>query len=387
MQCLQQRLDEKLPTPQRQQMVGEILALVDEISTRISAGLNNAKDEKERVQYRSMLASALLIAADVARREQNDAKRTISLLERFESLATGLPDEKELLGVALHTRVQAYMALGDSNAATQTLVALLKTRGGAEGVGIVHKLLQKLNQELDNARAAGDMTRTRQLARNRAQLSGFLVEWARGNADPSIQKFTYRYSVFDAATKHLAADLEEDPAKQKAQWQEALRLYRELESPAAVELYKATLDPKVSDVTYPDPAVSLGIGLISYRLGDYGEAQQRLGRLLTDRKLGTPTIAVEEAGTTKLVENDQYWEATLALMRSNVALAAANPADATAAAAKQETTNYLKQLYVRYGRDVGGMKWSPEFEKLRQELAPELNPDEFMVQTTQPSAG
>lgn len=385
--ALRDRLDdEKLPAPQRQQIVGEISDLMDDVVARLKAALATATDEKEKQQYRSRLASAVLLAADISRREKNDARHTLALLDGFESVAAGLPDEKELLGAALYTRVQAYVTIGDSNAATQTLVELLKKRPGGEGANIVYKLLEKLNNELDHARRAGDMVRVRTLAKNRAQLSGFLVEWARNNADPRIQKFTYRYSVFDAATKHLAAELEEDPAKQKAGLQDALKLYQQLESPASAELYKATLDPKSADPTYPDPAVSLGIGLISFDLGDFATAQARLGKLLNDRKLGSPTIATEENGQTKLLENDSYWEATLDLMRSNVALALAHPEDANAQSAKQETTGYLKQLYVRYGRDVGGRKWSPEFEKLRQQIAPDLNPDDFSVQaTTQPT--
>jgi hypothetical protein len=323
----------------------------------------------------------LLLAADLARREQNDPKRTLARLQNFESVAAGLPNEKELLGTALYTRVQAYMALGDSNSATQTLVTLLKTRPGGEGAAIVYKLLQKLNEELDQARAAGERARMKQLANNRAQLSGFLVDWAKNNPDPNIRKFTYRYSVFDAATKHLAADLEEDPAQRKAALQAALALYRRLESPESAALYQATLEANSPEAKAheADPAVALGIGLITYDLGDYAEAQKRLGTLLTGRKLGTPTITVEQNGESKQVENDQYWEATLKLMRSNVALAAANPSDAAAQAAKTETVNYLKQLYIRYGREVGGKKWSPEFEKLRKEIAPEVNPEQFKI--------
>src|SRR5206468_1164086 len=141
-------------------------------------------------------------------------------------------------------------------------------------------------------------------------------------------------SVFDAATKQLAAELDDNAATRPAGLQAALKLYRDLESPASLELYRATLDANSPERNYPDPAVSLGIGLISFDLGDYAEAQKRLGQLLTDRKLGTPTLAVEENGQTKIVENDQYWEATLRLMRSNVLLAAANPSDEKAAAAK-----------------------------------------------------
>lgn len=387
MVALQQRLDNepKLSPAERQQVTAEIRGLVDDVAQRVTAGMNAAPTDAERAQFRSMLVRTLLLSADVARREQNDPRRSLQLLEKFESLSAGLPNEQELNGSALYARVQAYMGLGDSNSATQTLVALLKTRPGGEGAAIVYKLLQRLNDELDQARRAGDRRKMQALAQNRAQLSGFLVEWARGNADPNTRKFTYRYSVFDAATKHLAADLQDDPAQRRAGLQAAMKLYQQLESPQSAELYRATLDPASPDRNYPDPAVSLGIGLISYDLGDFATAQQRLGRLLTDRKLGTPTVGVEENGQSKLVENDQYWEATLKLMRANAALAAVNAADAQAQAARERTTNYLKELYVRHGRTVGGAKWSPEFEKLRQEIAPELNPDEFTVDATAPA--
>src|SRR5205823_12169386 len=113
----------------------------------------------------------------------------------------------------------------------------------------------------------------------------------------------------DAATKQLAAEMEDDPAARKAGLAAALKLYQQLESSESAALYKATLDPKSPESAYPvDPAVSLGVGLISYDLGDYATAQKRLGQLLTDRKLGTPTITTEENGEVKAIENDQYWE-------------------------------------------------------------------------------
>jgi hypothetical protein len=267
------------------------------------------------------------------------------------------------------------MALGDSNSATTALVTLLRNTPGGEGAGIVYRLLQKLNKELDAARLAGDRAKMQTLARNRAQLSGFLVQWARENPDPNIKKFTYRYSVFDAATKQQAAELEDDPASRKAGLEAAMKLYRQLESPESTQLYLATLDANSPERNSPDPAVSLGIGLVAFDLGDYAEAQKRLGQLLTDRKLGTPQTTIEENGQSRPVENDQYWEATLKLMNSNLALAAASPNDATAQAAKTETVNYLKQLFIRWGRDIGGPKWSPQFEQLRQQLIPDFNPD------------
>jgi len=387
MVALQQRLDEeKLPPAERQQVTAEVLRMVDDVSKQLTAAMNSATDDAERGRYRLLLVNTTLLAADLARREQNDPKRTLQLLENFEQVSQGLPNQQELIGSVLYTRVQSFMQLGDNDAATKTLVALLKSKPGGEGANIVYELLKKLNAELDAASVAGNRERMQVLAKNRAQLSGFLVEWARNNADPNIQKFTYKYSVFDADTKHLAASLEENPDARKTGLQKALDLYKNLESPQSAELYRATLDPNSPDAKYPDPAVTLGIGLIAYDLGDVAESQRRLGRLLTDRKLGTPTIAtLDESGETKIVENDQYWEATLKLMRSNLALAAANPGDATAQAAKDETINYLKQLYIRWGRQLGGPRWSPEFEKLRAELIPQFNPDDTAVETTQPA--
>jgi tetratricopeptide (TPR) repeat protein len=387
MDSLEKRLDdEKIAPAERKQVVADILGLVDDVTTRLNAVLAAAKTDNERNQARSMLVRTVLAAADIARREQNDPARTLKLLESFESIAQGLPDAQELVIHVLYTRVQAYMALGDSTSATAALVTLLKTRPGGEGAKLASRILEKLNHELDAARATGDRAKMQSLAKNRAALSGFLVDWARSNSDPNIKKFTYRYMVFDAATKHLAADLTDDPAARSAGLKAALALYRQLESPQSVELYRATLDLKSTE-RESDPAVALGIGLISYDLGDYAEAQQRLGHLLTNRKLGTPSSTIEEDGQLKTVENDQYWEATIRLMRSNIALAGANVGDAKAQAAKQETINYLKQLYIRYGREVGGRKWAGEFENLRREVAPDFNPDEYALQAaTQPAA-
>jgi hypothetical protein len=276
------------------------------------------------------------------------------------------------------------MALGQNNEATQTLVSLLKAMPGGEGATIVYNLLEKLNADLDKARAAGDVEQMRVLANNRAQLSGFLVDWAKTNADPNIQKYTYRYSVFDAATKALAADLEPDPAKRKEGLQKALELYQKLQSDENVALYHATLptDASAADRAAPDPAIELGIGLIAYDLADYAEAQKRLGQLLMDRKLGTPRQEITEDGETRVVENDKYWEATLKLLRSNVALAGEGQSEV-----RTQTENYLKQLLVRWGDQVGGKKWGPEFQKLRQQLIPNFDPNAEPTEasTTQPS--
>src|SRR6185436_10005533 len=157
MVALQQRLDEEKLSPQeRGQIAAEMSRLMAEVQQRLTAAMNGATSDADKTQYRSMLVRTTLLAADAARREGNDPKRTLDLLSNFEQIAAGLPNEKELLSNVLYTRVQAYMALGDSNSATAALVTLLKNTPGGEGAGIVYRLLQKLNKELDQARLSGD---------------------------------------------------------------------------------------------------------------------------------------------------------------------------------------------------------------------------------------
>jgi tetratricopeptide (TPR) repeat protein len=264
------------------------------------------------------------------------------------------------------------MSLGQNTEATQTMVRLIEARGGAEGANIVFHLLQRLDEDLDRARITDDQQRTRELARSRAMLSGFLVDWARQHADPGIRRYTYRYMVFDAATKHLAAQLDPDPAAREAQLREALSLYEALRSPENVRLYQATLE----DAAQPplavdeDPAVTFGLALVQFDLGNYAEAQPLLGRLLAQRLLGAPTIPVHEHGELRFMDNDRYWEAQYKLMRSNIELARDENDPAL-----QATRRHLAMLYVREGERIGGTRWREQFEQLRREILPDFQPE------------
>jgi hypothetical protein len=179
--------------------------------------------------------------------------------------------------------------------------------------------------------------------------------------------------VFDAAAKRTAADLNPQPDERIKALLEALKLYRNLEAPEQTALYRQTIDPASGiDPTQPDPQVSLGIGLICYDVGDYAEAQRRLGQLLLDRKLGSPTTSIQENGVESTIDNDAWWEATLKLLRSNFELAKAPNADAPALEARKQSETYLKQLYVQWGAKTGGKKWHTDFEKLRAEVIPDF---------------
>ena len=91
-------------------------------------------------------------------------------------------------------------------------------------------------------------------------------------------------------------------------------------------------------------------------------------------------MEVSDNGEVRVVENDKYWEATLKLLRSNVQLAGDAQSEA-----KTQSENYLKQLYVRWGDQVGGKKWGGEFQKLREQLIPNFDPNADPDATTTPA--
>lgn len=332
------------------------IALLEEVQRL--ADIVNKNAAKPQAADASMLVRTKLLAAELARTEQRNPQRAIDMLSDIEPSLAKLPNGDALMPEVLLVRVQSYMALGQSTAATEALVQLLSKREGGQGAAIVYSLLEKLNQELDSARTAGDVAKMRAISRNRAELSGFLAKWAGESTDPKINKFAYRYMVFDAASKHLAADLETDPAAQRTAWEAALALYRSLEAPDKFALYRGTLEPTELTSADYDPAVSLGIASLAFDLGQFEEARNRFSRLLNDRKLGTPVVAVEENGVRREVDNDQYWEAVLKFIRANVAMNEN----------VDQSKAYLKEQYIRWGDRVGGKRWRSDFEKLRGEL-------------------
>ena len=129
----------------------------------------------------------------------------------------------------------------------------------------------------------------------------------------------------------------------------------------------------------------LGVGLTSFELGDYKAAQEALGRLLVDKKLGSPEIQKvdEKTGETRYEDNGTYWEATYKLLRSNTELYKRNKENAAASEAYENSKAHLKRLYVR--GDVGGAKWKDEFEALRKEIVPDFDPKTVASPATGPA--
>jgi len=285
-------------------------------------------------------ARAKLVAADL------DRPHAIAILDGFEKFVDGAEEKNALIAQAMTLRVNAYMAGGDDAAATRVLVALLEKTGGAEGADIVYNLLTRLNTDLDHAAAQNDRTRIKTIARNRAALSGFLVQWARKNPNDRIRQYTSRYALFDAESKRIAAEYEDAPAARTVALNEALKLYQSLDA--------------------DDPLVTFGIALIQFDLAHYGESQPLLARLLAERKLGPAVVLETENGQERQVDNDRYWEATYKLFRCNLEMAKRD------AQANSETIAALKRTYIQWGSRTGGAKWHNAFEAMRKEIAPDL---------------
>jgi len=362
--ALQDLLDQKLDPAERSRLTSDVVKLAEQ-ARQAYAG---ATDEIGRARA----AVATITEAKVMNTELKKPQQTLALLNGFDAAVKGLPDEKILITDALLTRVNAYMSLGQLKQSTDSLVALLNQTGGLQGAEYVRELLQRLDNDFDKAEASGDQSRMRDIARSEADLSGFLVQWAKSNPKKEIRDFTYSYMVFDARTKRLAGTLETDPNQRQALLHQALAAYQNLQQPPNVALYKATLDPKkiaagAIDPTQPDPNVSLGVALTDYELKNYHGASQLLGELLNGGKLGGPTIVVQDAGGNdrKIQDNDLYWEATFKLYRSNAAQAS-SPEDSSL----EGTKRGLKNLLVRGGIPA---KWQDKFDSLRREIIPTFN--------------
>jgi hypothetical protein len=364
MLCLRDLLDENASPQQHKQYAEQLLK---------SAGVVKELGAASKDQFdRAKAVQSTLVYAQLARTEQKDPNASLKTLDGFDSLVKGLPGEKGLLNEALFERVQAQMDLGKFDQATALLVDLLNKTEGNEGMGLVSQLLDELDQQFQKADIAHDNDKMRTIARNEAQLTGFLGDWAKNNKDPNISRFYYAYMVYDARTKRLAATLTDEPAERKNLLEQTLKLYQNLQTPAMHDLYVKTLDPKkiaAGDINPKDsdPSVQIGVAFTDFELGDYKSTQAILGDLLANQKLGPPTLVEQSADGVKTKVNDLYWEATYKLLKSNAEIAKASN-DKTMMA---NTVRGLKVLLIRGGIPT---RWEDEFESLRKDIAPDFTP-------------
>lgn len=382
-----QSLQELKPDdPQRVALLASVQRLADEIGPDAQAAEAAATDDRARTTARTVLVGTRLAAADLALRQQNQPQRAIDLLAGLEPQVAALPDAGARLSQMLLIRVQAYMAMGKYSQSTDELVKLAKDDQQHAGQ-IVFDMLQSLNDQLEKAQVAGDADRVRDAARNRSQLTGFLVDWAKKNPNERIKKYTYGYSVFDAEVQRFAAVQETDPTARAVGLQRALARFTALDTPAAFEQYKATRTPEQLEREQPhyDPAVRLGLARVQFDLGHWDQARQAFLDLLNDRQIGAAvkyaaTDSAVDAGQLQAIDNNDYWEAVYKLVVSVQKLN--DPAEL------DKAKGYLKRQYVQWGPRVGGTKWKSEFQQLHDQLIPDLDLSQFGVPApaTRPAA-
>ena len=136
-----------------------------------------------------------------------------------------------------------------------------------------------------------------------------------------------------------------------------MTLYKQLQSPENFALYQAGIPAgSNTDKNYPDPLVTLGIGLTAYDLNDCATVRDNLGPLIHDEKLGE--------------DNDQYWEATYKLLDCLHTLAKSGDA----ATSDDQVAKSLKLLYLIWRTGTGGPKYYDKFETLRKLVLPDWTP-------------
>ena len=206
-------------------------------------------------------------------------------------------------------------------------------------------------------------------AANQAKLTGFFVTWATSSKDPKINKTASDFVRYDATTKLKAGELASDPAEKDKILKQALAVFTGLK----------TARPD-------DSSVTLGIAYCSYGLNDFNTASSTLGMLIRDGKLGNATTTETDpiTGAVTVKENSVYWEASYKWIKSNLAIAAGNPADPINLKIKDGAEKSLKSMIITYGEKTGGEKMGAEYAELRKQLLADWVPT--ITATTMPSA-
>jgi hypothetical protein len=356
--------DKKLDPAVRKSLVAEIQALAADVNKRIDADLAKATPEQQpRLKFYKV--SAILLAADLMQKELKDNQGVLKMLEGFEQVAKGLPKEDKLTGTALRLRVNAYMALNQTQAAVAEVQKLVGAGAGAATV--LYNMIGQMDEAYSKAKAAGDHEAMKQNSAAQVALIGPLIEQTTDQAAKD------KYQEWEAKLLIRAAR-EEDDAKRRGEY------LAKAQGVFSRQLAKATEgSPQHDSLRYQ-------LALISYELKDYKKVQQELGQLIAAGKLGPPDKRESNPATGEdtFTENPVYWEGLLRYMQSNWELFKTDKSPALQDAIKnnQET---LKALYINRGKNVGGDRLRDEYAKLKEVMLPGWDETKITA-ATQPAA-
>ena len=347
-----------LPADQQPVVAGQLQRAATDVDKTATAALAAAKDDAAKQPLLGQIAIARFDAAISARRDLKDPAKSLSWLDGFDDKIKGLKNEAEFAQTVLVQRINDYMDQGKTSDATDALVKLLQADPSA-GETQLFALIQQIDQDLVEAKGRKDVPAERQLATNKATLSGFLVTYGQTSKDPKIRVKLPAFRLYDADSKRQAAELTEDPTARAAALTTALHQYQTLAASPPADLAAAGVTAD---------QVQLGVGLTQYDLADYKAALAALGPLVGQRRVGLATTEVN--GQT--VENPQYWEATYKDLRSMYELVKASPNDPKAKADASAAAGYLGSQFVLYGDHTGGAGYHDACVQLRDDLKPWL---------------
>jgi hypothetical protein len=348
--ALQEVLDDKSLVPAaRVILVGDIQKLAADVNKRIDAALATAKeDQKPRLKFYKV--SATLLAADLLQKESKDNAGVLKLLGGFEETAKGLPQEDKLDATALRLRVNAYMAVGKTQAAVDEVKKLVASQQGGNA-NVLFSMIGQMDDAYAKAKAANDQDAMRQNSAAQVALITPLIEQTKDEATRN------KYKQWKADLVLRAARNEQDAARRSQYLAEAQRTFTEL-----MGLAKEGT-PQFDTMRYK-------LALVSYELKDYKKVQQELGQLIAGRRLGDPDLREASAdGGETFRENPVYWEGLLRYMQANWELSKTDdsPQMKEAIANARDT---LKTLYINRGKNVGGDRLRDEYAKLKAEMLP-----------------
>lgn len=348
-------------SPLRNALLRDLPQLGRETLAELGAAADAATGSAKQA-YRERIARLKVTLARLALNEVDDPQRALELLADIEQDTQGLDAAQAVLAEALPLRFQATAAAGDVERVTADLLTLLNQSEPKRGLALIEQFRNTLDRAFERASIRGDREAMARTMQTRAAVTPKLVEWIEQSDDPEYRRYVYNFRRFNAETQLQAALLTSDPAERRERLQSALQAFQQLESAENLERYRALLDELTPEqrrqVAY-DREVVLNLGRIYYELENYDAARSRFARLLADRALGEATRVVVEDGVERQVPNDDYWEAHLKFIRSNLALGNA----------PEKMREQLERLSVIHGDAVGGRRWQREFEALRTELS------------------
>ena len=343
---------------------GLVSEAVDQGEAAVAANERAAADASGEVAdaYKLAVAETKVALARLSLTELGDGERASRYLSGIEQQVAGIKDARGVLEDALPLRFQAQATAGDVDGATADLLALLERSDPLTGFRYIEQFRQTLANAYDAAVRRGDEDQRRSLTLTRAAVTPRLVDWIEGSDDPQYRKYAYTFRTLDAETQVQAAREETDETRREERLRVALDRYRQLAEAEQVRqfrnLIEGVTDEQRETVQY-DPNVLLNQARIHFELGEYEQARNLLGRLLSDRTLGDPTRLEETDGVTREMPNDDFWEAQLRYAQASLRADPANEAD---------VRKLVQRLYALNGDALGGTRWADDFAALRQEL-------------------